>query len=175
MAADSRQVVFGLFEAGDQRAQNSQPMKPKLHARGPQSGFTLIELLIAVVIVGILLAVALPSFMDSIRKGRRSEAFTAMSALQQAQERWRSNRATYASSTDTGFGTVTTSPGGYYSVSVASGSTSTSYEIIADGTGSSQANDGGCARLGVKVDGGAVTYASGSTFSYAASNPCWSR
>jgi type IV pilus assembly protein PilE len=150
-------------------------MKSKLPGRSPQTGFTLIEVLIAVIIVGVLLSVALPSFMDSIRKGRRSEAFSAISALQQAQERWRSSNATYASSSDTGFATATTSPGGYYSVSVAAGSNATDYEIIADGTGSSQASDGACSRLSVRVQGGAVLYASGSTFSHAASNPCWSR
>jgi type IV pilus assembly protein PilE len=154
-------------------------MKDQRYGLKAQSGFTLVEIMIVVVVVGILLAVALPSFMDSIRKGRRSEAFAAMAALQQAQERFRSSNATYASSSDPGFATATTSPGGYYSVSVAAGSNATDYEIIADGTGSSQANDGACSRLGVRVAGGvnsgAIRYASGSSFSYAASNPCWSR
>ena len=168
-----------MLEFTPHQAQNPHPMKAYSLSRKARSGFTLVELLIAVVVVGILLAVALPSFMDSIRKGRRSEAFAAMAALQQAQERWRSSNATYASSTDPGFATVTTTPGGFYSVSVAAGSNATNYEIIADGTGSSQANDGACSRLGVRVEGGtnsgAIRYASGSSFSYAASNPCWSR
>ncbi|MBK7458565.1 MAG: prepilin-type N-terminal cleavage/methylation domain-containing protein [Betaproteobacteria bacterium] len=60
------------------------------HARRETaSGFTLVELMIAVVIVALLASIALPSFMDSIRKSRRSEAFAALSAVQQAQERWR--------------------------------------------------------------------------------------
>lgn len=150
-------------------------MKPTLLPSRPQAGFTLVELMIVVVVAAVLLAVALPSFMDSIRKGRRSEAFAAMATMQQAQERWRSSNPSYASSSDTGFATVTTGPGGYYSVSVAAGSTSTSYEIIADGTGSSQANDTTCARLGVRAADGSIQYASGSTFSYANSNPCWSK
>ena len=151
-------------------------MKTNTFARHPQSGFTLIEVLIALVIVGVLLSIALPSFMDSIRKGRRSEAFAAMGAMQQAQERWRSGKTSYASSTDSGFATANTLPGGYYSVSVAAGSaTTTGYEIIADGSGSSQANDGACSRLGVRVDGGSIQYASGASFAYADSNPCWSR
>jgi type IV pilus assembly protein PilE len=172
-------MVGRALEVTSHRVQNPHPMKPKPIARRAHSGFTLIEVLIAVIIVGVLLTVALPSFMDSVRKGRRSEAFAAMAALQQAQERWRSSNATYASSSDPGFATATTSPGGYYSVSVAAGSNATDYEIIADGTGSSQANDGACSRLGVRVEGaansGAIRYASGSSFSYAASNPCWSR
>ena len=37
-------------------------------------GFTLIEVMITVAIVGILTAVALPSYLDHVRKGRRAEA-----------------------------------------------------------------------------------------------------
>ncbi|MBL0296210.1 MAG: prepilin-type N-terminal cleavage/methylation domain-containing protein [Betaproteobacteria bacterium] len=67
------------------------------HARRETaSGFTLVELMIAVVIVALLASIALPSFMDSIRKSRRSEAFAALSAVQQAQERWRGNHGSYA-------------------------------------------------------------------------------
>lgn len=43
-----------------------------------QRGFTLIEVMIAVVIVAILVAVALPAYQNSIRKSRRSEAFAAL-------------------------------------------------------------------------------------------------
>ncbi len=126
-----------------------------------------------VVVVGILLAVALPSFMDSIRKGRRSEAFAAMAALQQAQERFRSSNPTYSSSLPSGIAALS-SPTGYYTLSVVSAST-TGYEILADGTGSTQANDGNCSRLGVKVEGGSVQYANGASLAYADTNPCWSR
>ena len=69
---------------------------PTLLRRRPRRGFTLIEAMIVVAVVAILAAVALPSFMDSIRKGRRSDAFAAISQVQQAQERWRANHASYA-------------------------------------------------------------------------------
>ena len=145
------------------------------------NGFSLIELMIAVAVVGILFAVALPSFMDSIRKGRRSEAFTALSTLQQAQERWRSNRPGYTSdlTTATGLNIPATSTGGHYTISVPTASaTATGYEAFADGSASSQVNDSQCTKLGVKVDRGAITYAScGSctTFSFSATDPCWKR
>ena len=149
------------------------------------AGFTLIELMVALAVTGILLAVALPSFMDSIRKSRRSEAFTALSALQLAQERWRSNNALYASNlsngptaTPPGLGIpATTGPGGYYTLSIDT-VTATGYVATANGSGSSQANDGQCAKLSVQVDRGAILVAgcaSCTTFSYAATNACWKR
>ena len=51
------------------------------------SGFTLIELMIVVVVISILAAIALPSYLDSVRKSRRADAKTALVQLAQFMER----------------------------------------------------------------------------------------
>lgn len=55
-----------------------------------QRGFTLIELMIVVAIVGILSAIAYPSYVEYVRKGHRAEARTGL--LQAAQ--WLERAAT---------------------------------------------------------------------------------
>jgi type IV pilus assembly protein PilE len=65
-----------------------------------RKGFTLIELMIAVVIVGILASIAIPSYRENVRKGRRSDAEAALSGLAGAMERHYSLNYTYCDAAD---------------------------------------------------------------------------
>lgn len=64
------------------------------------TGFSLVELMVAVAIVGILAAVAYPMYTSFVQRSRRADAIAALTAIVQAQERYRSNRSAYASSFD---------------------------------------------------------------------------
>jgi type IV pilus assembly protein PilE len=51
-------------------------------------GFTLIELVVVVAIIGILAAIAYPSYQDSVRKSRRADAKSALLQAGQWMERY---------------------------------------------------------------------------------------
>ena len=63
-----------------------------------ESGVSLIQLLIAVAILGILAAVAIPSYEKQIQKARRSDAREALSEIAAQQLEFLLNNASYASS-----------------------------------------------------------------------------
>jgi len=59
-------------------------------------GFTLIELLIVILIIGVLAAIAIPSYTNYLRRGRRADAKTALEQVRAAQEMWRAEKGCYA-------------------------------------------------------------------------------
>lgn len=63
-------------------------MKSRTPAPSRNGGFTLVELMIAVVIIAILSAVALPQYSNYVMKSRRVEAKTALLELASRQERF---------------------------------------------------------------------------------------
>ncbi|MDX9844127.1 MAG: prepilin-type N-terminal cleavage/methylation domain-containing protein [Aquabacterium sp.] len=73
------------------------PTLPRTH-----QGFTLIEVMITVAIIGILAAVAYPSYTDYIRKSHIQEAFSNLSTYRARLEQYyQDNRAFAASATAT--------------------------------------------------------------------------
>ena len=71
-------------------------MKYKINSKG----FTLIELMIVVGIVAILVALALPSYSQYIRKANRGEAQQLLLNYANNQEIWRANDSDYATSVE---------------------------------------------------------------------------
>lgn len=65
-------------------------------------GFTLIELLVVIIIVGILSAIALPSFLNQANKARESGAKTNLGAINRAQQAYRVENGQFATDADFG-------------------------------------------------------------------------
>jgi type IV pilus assembly protein PilA len=57
-----------------------------LDKKGSEKGFTLIELLVVIIIIGILAAIALPSFLNQSNKAKQSEAKTYVGSLGKGQQ-----------------------------------------------------------------------------------------
>jgi type IV pilus assembly protein PilA len=83
-------------------------MRPELQAKLLQhlnkkkadKGFTLVELLVVIVIIGILTAIALPSFLNQTAKAKQSEAKQNISSVIKAQQSWRTENAQFTTAFD---------------------------------------------------------------------------
>ena len=157
-------------------------MKPQ-QPGNPDAGFSLIELMVTVVIATILIAVAVPTYMNQVRQSRRQDARTAIMDLAGREERYFStNGATYTTSAaNLGYTALPIVVGsGYYTLSVCSPAcapstitTTPSYTVTATPVaGQSQALDSACQSF--SVDSTGTQFASNSGGGNTTTT-CWSQ
>ncbi|MEO8134836.1 MAG: type IV pilin protein [Betaproteobacteria bacterium] len=94
------------------------------------SGFTLIELMIAVAIIAILAAIALPAYTEYITRGRIPEATTGLAVKRVRMEQFFQDNRTYAGAPD-----CNNDVGKYFTFSCSVAGTATLYTLQAVGTG----------------------------------------
>ena len=83
------------------------------------NGFTLVELMIVVAIIGVLSAIAFPSYNSYMKKSGRADAKVGMSKLADKQERYYLQNNTYTNLfTAAGLNTSNISEEGYYAFSI---------------------------------------------------------
>lgn len=128
-------------------------------------GFTLIELLIVVAIIGILSAIAYPSYKNSMYKSRRADAVTKLLEVHLAQERYRANNVIYATLTQLGapFNSLKTEKEYYNLTEIAA--TATAYQVTATINTTGRQNGDTCTSF-------IVTH-NGPTLTTVAEKACW--
>ena len=67
---------------------------PAIHKR-PEHGFTLVELMVVVALIGVLSAVAIPSFLNYQARSRRAEAYANLASIARAQKSFQATKGSF--------------------------------------------------------------------------------
>jgi len=99
-------------------------------------GFTLIELLVVIIIIGILSAIALPSFLNQANKAKQSEAKTYVGSMNRAQQAYYLENTSFTDSIGAlGLGIATQTVNyKYEAVVLSGGSVVTNRGIVVNGS-----------------------------------------
>lgn len=100
-----------------------------------QRGFTLVELMIAVVIIGVLAGIALPSYNDYVKRGNITEATTNLASLRVSMEQFFQDNRSYQNGASCGV-TMPTSPAVKYFTFTCAAPTASTYTVTATGINS---------------------------------------
>jgi type IV pilus assembly protein PilE len=102
------------------------------HAAKFFQGFTLVELMVVVAIIGILSAIALPSYQNYIMRGRIPDATSTLALKAVKLEQFFQDNKTYVAAPDCAADSTSSK---YFSFQC-SASSATAYTLVATGTGS---------------------------------------
>jgi type IV pilus assembly protein PilE len=123
--------------------------------RNRQQGFNLIELMIVIAALGVLVAIAYPSYSEHIRKSHRAEGMGELLELADRLERFYSDRGTYVGASLGNAATnvyPATSENGYYTLSIAS-QTATAFSVSAAPTSKGNQNKDKCGTFSLTSQG----------------------
>ena len=113
-------------------------------------GFTLIEVMVTVAIIGILAAIAYPSYTEHVKKGARAEGMAALLAAANRMEQFFVDNNEYTS-TLADIGVATTTESGQYQLTAAS--TATTFTITATAIAAPATSDSECGALSINEMG----------------------
>ena len=100
----------------------------QLSAKERDGGFTLVEMLVVILVIGILSAIALPSFLNQTAKARQAEGSAYVGSVNRAQQAHYMENAAFAQLNDLELGIA---DGAYFTYnSVPGAGTGTSADVI---------------------------------------------
>jgi type IV pilus assembly protein PilE len=134
-----------------------------------QTGFTLIELVIAIAIVAILTAIAVPSYQEQVRKSNRKAAATCLTEYAQFMERYYTTNLTYVDA-DPGELGCAKDLEERYEFGLTAAATANAYSLTAEAK-NAQTDDKKCLNLSINQSGQRSVSGSSS----AKPTDCWSK
>ncbi len=103
-----------------------------MQAKKLEQGFTMVELMITIAVIGILVAVGLPSYSNAIRKSNRSEAQSALMNIATRQQQMLVDTRKYVATVEELKVTVPAKASSNYSVAITLGTgTAPSFVVTA--------------------------------------------
>jgi type IV pilus assembly protein PilE len=124
-----------------------------------QRGVTLLELMTVIMIIGVLSAIAIPSYRSYLMRAQRSDATAALLRVAQAQEKFYLQNNRYATNAQlalgppAGLGIVGTEHG-FYTLGLASTDTTLDFTATATPVGTGpQSKDAACATFTINQQG----------------------
>ena len=140
-------------------------------------GVTLVELMITLLVVAILAAVAVPSYRSYVLRAQRTEARTALTRIQAAQERFLLQQNRYATDAEleaappAGLGQPRNMESNKYGITIQNAATPTEYSITATALAAGgQQDDTRCTLMRIDHNGIKSAQAADSTDT---AQECW--
>lgn len=158
-AAARGQTCRDTWGRGAGHARHLAPACPladaaSFRSSGRMAGFTLIELMVTVAIIGIVAAIAYPSYVQYVVRSNRTAAESFLMELASLQERYLVDQRAYATTLGAlGYAAPPDAVSANYTITLVTNTSPPRYQLTATPQGVQGARDTACGPLGLSQSG----------------------